>query len=92
MEVLERFACATQLRVASEAGLAPQDMRPVVVQLHTDLAQFNLSQPKATQHCTSCINAMVRGTYASLGKSHPQHGRTCTLYWCICTPTWPSST
>lgn len=26
-------------------------MHPVLVHLHTDLAQFNLSQAKATQHC-----------------------------------------
>ena len=49
--MLERFACSAQLRVAAQANLAPESMRAVVVQLHTDLAQFNMCQPKATQHC-----------------------------------------
>ena len=59
MEVLERFAFSAQLRVASQAGLAPQDMRPVVVQLHTDLAQFNLCNPKATQHCAYLASGLM---------------------------------
>ena len=51
LEAMERCCITAQLRVALAAGLSPAEMRPVVTQMHTDLHEFNLSQPRATQHC-----------------------------------------
>ena len=51
LEAMERCCTTAQLRVASMAGISPAEMRPVVTQLHTDLHEFNMSQPRATQHC-----------------------------------------
>ena len=48
---MERCCTTAQLRVASLAGIPPAEMRPVVTQMHTDLHEFNMSQPRATQHC-----------------------------------------